>query len=329
LVVYPIFLLASWSGQEPMRNEFLSLLNSALNMNGMGAEEVSKLADEFFKVDTDIIDKTGWVFLHCKLGVVAVYMQFLQLIFYFNAHPAMAVLTKTVSKASSQIIHFLMLFSLLFVMLAFIAFWQLGTQIPHFATFGDAISTQGRMLFGEFIYADGAAKLHTTDMILYWTYAFTFMLLMFFILLNFFLAIIVDAFVCVKADIEEMTTDRSFVYDCFATLRTGLYIKTRGWMTRREVIEFCEEVIERRKQEARPNHKSVILSEDEEEIDEKKPTCDIEAFVNAHKENLDLAESRWKQGAEDNVLSMLAYYHNMCEVLRCKSGMDHLFVGDD
>merc|ERR1719296_671155 len=91
-----------------------------------------------------------------------------------------------------------------------------------------------------------------------------------------------------------MTTDRSFVYDCYASCRSSLYTRTHGWMTRREVIAFCEEIIERRKEEVQPNRKSFsMLSEDEEEVDDKKPTCDIDAVINAHKANLDLSE--WKR----------------------------------
>merc|ERR1740121_1092788 len=142
----------------------------------------------------------------------------------------MALLTQTIYKAGNNIIHFMMLFSTLFVMLAFMAHWILGTQIPAFGTFGDALSSQGRMLFGEFIYAPGAENLHTTDMILYWSYAFTFMLLMFFTLLNFFLGIVVDAFADVKEGNSSLKTIRGFVTDCLLTLRSSFHTKAHHWM---------------------------------------------------------------------------------------------------
>ena len=55
----------------------------------------------------------------------------------------MGVLTSTVFKALDNIIHFLMLFGVLFVMLAFMAHWMLGEFIPDFGTYGDTISAQG------------------------------------------------------------------------------------------------------------------------------------------------------------------------------------------
>jgi len=288
------------------------------------------LNDRFFEVDWNIMQKVNWVFLQCKIGGAATYMQFLQLIFYFNAHPKMAVLTATIAKAGSEIIHFLMLFGILFCMLSFIAYWQIGTQLSTFATFGDALSGQARMLFGEFIYASGAENLHASDMILYWLYAFTFMLLMFFTLLNFFLAIIVDAFVAVKEEIGELVAVRGFVTDCLLTLRGTFHIKSQWWMPRRDVIAFCEEVIARGKEGDGPKgQKSKVLSEEDDDEEQKKPTFSIADLVAARKEKLEQATATLnEEHVGDSVLAMLAYYHNLCEIFRVKTGMIHMFTGE-
>ena len=66
------------------------------------------------------------------------------------------------------------------------------------------------MIFGEFIYADGASELSGVMMFIYWLYAFTFMIVMFFTLLNFFLAIIVGlgGLVCNSYwDFQDMLQD--------------------------------------------------------------------------------------------------------------------------
>eukprot|EP00971_Amphidinium_carterae_P220294 4373217-Amphidinium_carterae.4 len=43
--------------------------------------------------------ETQWLLNHRCAAYIVIYIQFLQLIFYFSAHPKMAVLTETVAKA--------------------------------------------------------------------------------------------------------------------------------------------------------------------------------------------------------------------------------------
>merc|ERR1711907_870695 len=113
--------------------------------------------------------------MHRCIAYIVCYVQFVQLIFYFNAHPRMAVLTATVLKAMDNILHFLMIFASLFLGLAFLVHWMLGEYIASFGTLSGAISAQGRMIFGEFIYADGAEHLQGPMLFMYWVYAITFM----------------------------------------------------------------------------------------------------------------------------------------------------------
>ena len=47
----------------------------------------------------------------------------------------------------------------------------------------------------------------------YWIYAGTFLLIAFFVLLNFFLAIVVDSYVAVREDIAEFKAENSFLAD--------------------------------------------------------------------------------------------------------------------
>jgi len=80
-------------------------------------------------------------------------------------------------KALHNMMHFFFVFAILFLMLAFMANFLLGGRIHLFGTFGEACSAQVRMLFGEFIYADGVEVLSGTALVMYWLYAISFMLL--------------------------------------------------------------------------------------------------------------------------------------------------------
>eukprot|EP00438_Fugacium_kawagutii_P023655 Skav206419 [mRNA] locus=scaffold292:360054:374362:+ [translate_table: standard] len=118
-----------------------------------------------------------------------------------------------------NMMHFFFVFAILFLMLAFMANFLLGGRIHIFSTFGSACSAQVRMLFGEFIYADGVEALTGSALA---TLAGN----VFFTLLNFFLAIIVDAFVEVKDNCGQLRCTQSFFRD-LCSMAWTLYLRRR------------------------------------------------------------------------------------------------------
>ena len=124
-----------------------------------------------------IYEEASWLERHRVAAYVVLYVQFLQMVLAFNVHPRVAMLTSTVQKALYNMMHFFFVFAILFLMLAFMANFLLGGRIHIFGTFGNACSAQVRMLFGEFIYADGVEVLSGTALVMYWLYAISFMLI--------------------------------------------------------------------------------------------------------------------------------------------------------
>jgi hypothetical protein len=194
LCAYPTLLLITWTQQKPMSAEYDDMLNTFLDSNG----DDESLIKKFFDVKTHVYAETQWMKAQRIAAYVVLYFQFLQTIFYMSAHPKMGVLTDTIYKASTHLVHFALLFGVLFLMLGFMAHWMLGEHIDGFGTFGGTIRSQVEMMYGDFIIIDGADDLTTGYSIMYWIYAMTFLVVVFFTLLNFFLAIIVDAFCDVK-----------------------------------------------------------------------------------------------------------------------------------
>lgn len=176
---------------------------------------------------------------------VIMYIQFVQLVFYFNAHPRMAVLYATLEKCAQEMAHFLLLFFFLFMFLAMMAYFQFGDHVPQYSTFAQSIESHVMMIFGDFLTVEEAAnRLSPTQYFLYWVYAGTFLLVTFFILLNFFLAIVVDAFVAVKEDISEKKFGNSFSSDLTDMLTNFYYYrinqKTRSWPRPKVVAKWLE-----------------------------------------------------------------------------------------
>jgi len=244
LLVYPTILLISWSQQILMSHEFDLLLDTFISSDGVDESHLNHNMQEYFKVKTVIHEEVGWLERHRVASYVLMYFQFLQMVLYFNAHPRVAMLTKTVKGALLNMLHFFLVFTILFLMLAFMAHFLLGGQIQLFGTFGGACETQVRMLFGEFIFVDGAELLSGLSLAMYWLYAASFMLIVFFTLLNFFLAIVVDAFVAVKDEYDKLHCTYNFIYDV-GMIPRSLYMHFKLKLPgRKKFIAYLEESLE-------------------------------------------------------------------------------------
>jgi len=245
LLVYPLVLLISWSYQVPMAREYHHLLYSFLEMHSLEREELEEAVQTYFDAKTHLYEETNWLMRHRVAAYLACYVQFLQLVFYFSCHPKMGVLTLTVFKAMSNILHFLIIFATLFLMLAFMAHWMLGGHVSEFGTYGETVKSQARMMFGEFIESEDAAnKFSGVMMAMYWLYAVTFMLVVWMTLLNFFLAIVVDAFVDVKEDQKGNVVAKGFISDFFSTIQTQVLAMRSKWPARSDLIAFFDDVVE-------------------------------------------------------------------------------------
>lgn len=240
LFVYPLALLITWGWQVPMSEEYDHLLHTFLDLQSSAPEDLESTAQAYFDAKTLIYHENNWLKKHRIFAYATIFVQFLQLVFYCSAHPKMALLTSTVYKALDSILHFLLLFTILFLMLSFAAHWMLGEVIEGFGTFSETIETQGRMIYGEFIHISGLEDLSGVMAAMYWIYALTFLLVIFFTLLNFFLAIIVDAFAEVKEDNAKLVVVQSFPADIVAVVRTQCLAAKYRWPSRARLHKFFQ-----------------------------------------------------------------------------------------
>eukprot|EP00397_Hematodinium_sp_SG-2012_P003627 GEMP01003635.1.p1 GENE.GEMP01003635.1~~GEMP01003635.1.p1 ORF type:complete len:895 (+),score=165.95 GEMP01003635.1:396-2687(+) len=111
----------------------------------------------------------------------------------FEGQPRLEIIRKTLMHASVDIIHFLIIFAIIFFNFALGGFILFGNSIAEWNDY-QAITTAFRALMGDFDY-DAMSESHPIAAILwFWSY----MILIFLILLNMFLAIVVDAYGEVK-----------------------------------------------------------------------------------------------------------------------------------
>jgi hypothetical protein len=198
-----------------------------------------------------------------NMGYFVFMMFFFQLMVYFNAHPRVAILAQTVKNGIDDVFHFFILFGFMFSVLAYLGHWMFGAQVEGFETFIQAGVRQFEMVVGEFPW-DNLNGLNSVMTILFYAYFLVYTLIMFFIIINFLLAIIVEAFGRVKRANEENVIENAClsdicdvvkeqmlaIYQCLPRgLRKGIpFMKNRlDFPTRSRVIRYlrkCEEADE-------------------------------------------------------------------------------------
>jgi hypothetical protein len=207
-------------------------------LQSLSGENINLAIQHFFDTKTHVYGELSWLATHRVTAYLILYGQFLQLIFYFNAHPKMALLTSTVKHAMGNLVHFCVLFMLFYCALGFMGFWMLGDSLEGFETLGSSMLTELQMLCGEFIRHHDEDTLNGTQLFMYWLWACTFLFVMIFLLLNFFLAIVVDSFVAVKEINAKQTTANSFFYDLLAVPYSRSMAYFSKWPSPMLLLEF-------------------------------------------------------------------------------------------
>ncbi|KAK2489482.1 hypothetical protein MC885_011515 [Smutsia gigantea] len=112
-------------------------------------------------------------------------------------------LSTTMSRCAKDLFGFAIMFFIIFLAYAQLAYLVFGTQVDDFSTFQECIFTQFRIILGDINFAE----IEEANRVLGPIYFTTFVFFMFFILLNMFLAIINDTYSEVKSDLAQQKTE--------------------------------------------------------------------------------------------------------------------------
>eukprot|EP00397_Hematodinium_sp_SG-2012_P002685 GEMP01002693.1.p1 GENE.GEMP01002693.1~~GEMP01002693.1.p1 ORF type:complete len:1251 (+),score=194.05 GEMP01002693.1:508-3753(+) len=156
-----------------------------------------------------------------------------RLIVYMRVHPRVAILYKTVASSVDDLFHFALTFSFLYLALAFTATWTFGTVDERYATFGATCYSQFNMIIGEYP-MDPVVELQS----LYVAYLFVFCVVMFLIIMNFFLAILIDSYSAIKDQVNECRVAQNFLSDVYFTLAFPYHQWAHKWPSRWQLIDM-------------------------------------------------------------------------------------------
>ncbi|KAK9745781.1 Polycystin domain [Popillia japonica] len=127
---------------------------------------------------------------------VTLFLVYMKIFKYLSFNKTMGQLNNTLRKCAKDVLSFSVMFMLIFVSFAQLGYLIFGSQVAEFSAFGTAMFTLLRTILGDFDYSE-IEKAHR---ILAPLYFLLFIFLVFFVLLNMFLAIINDTYSEVKTE---------------------------------------------------------------------------------------------------------------------------------
>ncbi|KAM3624201.1 uncharacterized protein V6R79_020567 [Siganus canaliculatus] len=138
-----------------------------------------------------------------NVAAVIVFFSWVKLFKFINFNKTMSQLSTTMSRCAKDLVGFAIMFFIIFLAYAQLAYLVFGTQVDDFSTFQASIFTQFRIILGDFEFSE----IEETNPVLGPIYFTTFVFFIFFILMNMFLAIINDTYSEVKADMSQQRSE--------------------------------------------------------------------------------------------------------------------------
>ncbi|XP_017264887.1 polycystin-2 isoform X2 [Kryptolebias marmoratus] len=138
-----------------------------------------------------------------NMAAVIVFFSWVKLFKFININKTMSQLTSTMSRCAKDLMGFAIMFFIIFLAYAQLAYLVFGTQVNDFSTFQASVFTQFRIILGDFNFSE----IEEANPVLGPIYFTTFVFFIFFILMNMFLAIINDTYSEVKADMSQQRSE--------------------------------------------------------------------------------------------------------------------------
>ncbi|KAM5158759.1 polycystin-2 isoform 1-T1 [Callospermophilus lateralis] len=144
-----------------------------------------------------------WQIQFNNIAAVTVFFVWIKLFKFINFNRTMSQLSTTMSRCAKDLFGFAIMFFIIFLAYAQLAYLVFGAQVDDFSSFQECIVTQFRIILGDINFAE----IEEANRVLGPLYFTTFVFFMFFILLNMFLAIINDTYSEVKSDFAQQKAE--------------------------------------------------------------------------------------------------------------------------
>jgi len=180
--------------------------------------------EEYFETVRTIIsynEDLEWTDLFAMFVTAVLFTRFC---LFLSLHPRLAVLIDTLVESADDCFHFLIYFCGIFTIMGVFAHWQFGRELVNYSTFGDTMWSQFLMFVGEI----GAAAEVKGEPI-FQAYMCLFIFVTLIALMNFLLAIIMNAYTVVTDHLEDDKTEQNVVKDIIDMIFNSLMSWKHNW----------------------------------------------------------------------------------------------------
>lgn len=156
------------------------------------------------KQKDEIIDIVNYQHYIFNITLVNIILMMLRMLKILDFQPRIALVTKTIEAAASDLFHFSILFTALHAGFSTCGMILFGIYAEDFTTFGNSVRTLFSILIGN---SDVDDRLSASEASTLWTgFYLVYLLISFFVLFNIFLAIIIDGYVNISSQTGEAPT---------------------------------------------------------------------------------------------------------------------------
>eukprot|EP01050_Picozoa_sp_SAG11_P004026 SAG11_NODE_246_length_11683_cov_15.540142_2_plen_996_part_00 len=211
-----------------------------MQWSAQGIDYLSKVKTYFENVEVakELIDNLS---LFENAGAVLTFIGLARLVKYLAIHPRIRILPGVIYHAAHEVFSFSQYAALIYGVLAAIASYIFGRNNSSFATMKQAALTQFSAILGDTdgLYSVTGSSSSSLAAALYLG-AFTGFIL--FMLVNLFLAIIVDSYVATKEALRSISKEcsKSFVVDCLAIVHLVASMRTQDWPAHEQIAQAVE-----------------------------------------------------------------------------------------
>ncbi|KAM8717323.1 hypothetical protein ACLKA7_004083 [Drosophila subpalustris] len=171
----------------------------------------AKVGEKYQSLDTLCLVNTIYV----DMMAILAFLVWIKIFKFISFNKTLVQFTTTLKRCSKDLAGFSLMFGIVFLAYAQLGLLLFGTKHPDFRNFITSILTMMRMILGDFQYN----LIEQANRVLGPIYFLTYILLVFFILLNMFLAIIMETYNTVKSEITQGRSQLgSYVYKKLAAL---------------------------------------------------------------------------------------------------------------
>jgi len=166
-------------------------------------------AQSVYDIFSKAISIGDWIEIYTCMNAVCMFLILLRIIKVCEFQPKLGIISRTLIKAANDLLHFVIVFLVIFIVYMLFAYWVFGNAVNDFSQISNAIHSCWNMMIGD---VDPSNEImyevhnkNAATAIPAWLFVYSYVIVVFILLLNILLAIFVGAYDEVKNDTEKQS----------------------------------------------------------------------------------------------------------------------------